>query len=84
MNGNDSGIIRIVEELGIVKEKAKAAHQRLDRMEVVIREDLSEIIAELKGISNWMHTSKGWAAAIALMASLLGGLIATFAPRFIQ
>lgn len=70
--------VEIIKTVGVIEERSKAAHQRIDKMEILLREDLGEIIDEVKSISKWMNTSKGWAAAALFTASILGGLIAAF------
>lgn len=42
------GVIR--ERVALADSKAKAAHERLDRLEVVIREDIKEIGRDIEGI----------------------------------
>lgn len=62
----------IREKLGSVQATAKAAHQRLDRLETGLREDLSELNKELKELNAYMHKGKGYAAAFMLLSGLLG------------
>lgn len=64
-------------------DAAKAAHTRVDKLEVLIQEDFAEIKADIKAIaakmdnvSSWAERSKGWAAAALLLATILGGIIA--------
>lgn len=62
-------------------DKADAAHRRLDRMEVLIREDFASMAADLKGLLRkvdtvvaWMNRSKGWAKAGVTMLSILSAV----------
>jgi len=71
------------ERMVTLDNKISASHARIDKLEILISQDLSEIkdgfndmSKELKEVMGWMNRSKGWAAAVMLMASVLGGLIA--------
>lgn len=66
----------VLEKLGALTEKVKAAHQRVDKVEFQIREDLKEIKDELKELSAYMHRGKGAVGAIMFLSSIFGaGLV---------
>ena len=70
------------ERVGVLDAKVTAAHSRLDRMEVGIREDLKEIKKDVKDLNGHMNRGKGWAAAALMIASAVGAgfmkLLTTF------
>lgn len=63
---------RVFEKIGQIAAKADAAHSRLDRLEIGVRDDLKEITNELKKLNEHMNRGKGWAAAAMLFAGLAG------------
>ncbi len=80
------------EKIGQLSAKADAAHNRLDKVEILVRDDLKEISKELKalsermqgkfeGISEYINKTKGRDAALIFISSLAGAgltkLIAT-------
>lgn len=85
-------IAAIQERLGSLDGKVTSAHSRVDKMESLIREDLKEMKAEFKEVSNelkdviaWMNSGK---ASIKIMlaiggvaASAIGGLISWIVSR---
>jgi hypothetical protein len=64
--------IEISEKIGVLAAKADAAHSRLDKLEIGLREDLKEIKKDLKELNGYMHRGKGWAAAIILLSGFAG------------
>lgn len=74
----------IRERLGELSAKAGAAHGRLDRLEIGIREDLKGIQDELKAISAWMNRGKGWAAAALLIAGAAGAAAMELAKSIVH
>ncbi len=73
----------IQQTIGEVKATAKAAHDRIDKLETGLREDLKEIAVKLGAIEAWMHTKKGYEAAVLLIASLIGGALTILANKFL-
>jgi hypothetical protein len=73
-------LLRNAERLGAVDAKANASHNRIDRLEIEIASDLTDIKKELHSISAWVNQSKGWAAAAFFLwgsiGALFGGLLA--------
>lgn len=65
----------IRERIGALAEKATAAHSRIDRLEVGLREDLKEIQKELKDLATDMSKSKGLTSAIVGGAGFLGAIL---------
>lgn len=63
------------EKIGVLSAKADAAHNRIDRLEGLVRADLSEIKAELKELIAHMHQGKGWWGGANWMMMLIGGVI---------
>lgn len=81
----------ILERVALVEAKATALHDRLDRTESGVKEQLkeikqtlAEISAELKAVVGWMNRSLGWAAAGAMVASLMGGLVTALVTKFLK
>lgn len=74
----------LLEAIGALKEKAKAAHERIDKLEVGLREDLKEISTKLSAIEQWMHTKKGYEAALMLVASIIGGALTILAEKILK
>lgn len=70
------------ERLVSINDKATAAHSRVDKLELLYRDDLKEIKQDIKEmsnhlntVSNWMHRGRGIAAALVIIAGLLGSLV---------
>lgn len=63
------------ERIGSLAAKATAAHDRIDKLETGLRDDLKEIKQELKSIAAWMNRGKGWAAAAMLLAGMGGAAV---------
>jgi putative component of toxin-antitoxin plasmid stabilization module len=72
------------EKLGVVIAKADAAHSRIDKLEVGLREDLKDLKSELKELNAHMHKGKGWAGAMLFMAGLAGGGLAAWISSIFQ
>lgn len=91
---DDKGILSpvlVIEKLITLDSKVTAAHSRIDKMELLIHEDLTELKGDLKEMSKelkdviaWMNRGKGWSAAILVLAGILGGAISTLAGLFIK
>lgn len=69
----------VSEKIGILGAKADAAHGRLDKLEVLIRDDLKELKSDLKELNAYMHRSKGWAAAMIFVGGIAGGAVTLIA-----
>lgn len=65
----------IYERLGQLDQKITAAHNRVDKVEGIIREDLKELKTELNKVVAWMNRSLGWAAALLFVGGIIGTLI---------
>ncbi len=81
-DGKRATVLDLLERVVVIEGKTSAAHQRIDKMESGIREDLDEIKAglkemsqELKDVIGWMNRGKGWAAAAILIAGAVGGVV---------
>ncbi len=62
----------MMEKIGALDAKVTAAHNRVDKLEIMLREDLKEILTDLKEIHAYMNKGKGWAAALMLLAGTSG------------
>lgn len=69
----------ILEKVGALDAKLSAAHQRVDRLEIGVRDDLRELKQEfkdlrkdVKALTDHMNRGKGWAAAMLLLAGSAG------------
>jgi hypothetical protein len=62
----------IMKSLGALQATTKAAHQRLDKVENEIREDLNKVNNKLDELNRFMERGKGWSAAFLLMSGFAG------------
>lgn len=62
----------LIESIGQLKATTKAAHQRLDKVENEIREDLDKVNNKLDQLNRFMERGKGWSAAFLLMSGFAG------------
>lgn len=60
------------EKIGQLTAKADAAHIRIDKVEVLVRDDLKEIKKDLKDLNTYMHRGKGWASAMLFISGFVG------------
>jgi Tfp pilus assembly protein PilN len=63
---------QIIESIGQLKATTKAAHQRLDKVENEIRQDISKVNDKLDELNRFMERGKGWSAAFLLMSGFAG------------
>jgi hypothetical protein len=63
---------QLIESIGQLKATTKAAHQRLDKVENEIRQDLSKVNDKLDELNRFMERGKGWSAAFLLMSGFAG------------
>jgi tetrahydromethanopterin S-methyltransferase subunit G len=70
------------EQLGVIKETAKAAHRRIDKIEEEVKETLKGIDEKVDALMTNMHTEKGWRAgakwAFGIVGAILGALVTYF------
>ena len=76
---NDSRVEILHEKFVTLDNKVTAFHSRVDKVELLISNDLREIkidfkelTTELKDVTAWMHRSQGWASASKYIAGALG------------
>lgn len=62
------------EKIGVLSAKADAAHSRIDKLEVLLRDDLKELKSDLKALNAYMHRGKGWAAAMVFISGIVGAV----------
>lgn len=67
--------IRISERIGVLDAKISAAHSRVDKIEELIKADLTEVKNDLKVVVAWMNRSLGWAAALLFVGGLFGAVL---------
>lgn len=67
--------IGIWEKMGQVIAKTDAAHTRLDKLEGVIREDLSKLNEAVAGLLAEMHKTQGRNGAIIFIIGGLGAIL---------
>lgn len=60
------------EKIGTLDAKVTAAHHRLDKLELAIRDDLKDLKVDLKELNEYMHKGKGWSAAFLFLAGISG------------
>lgn len=75
-------LLAIHQQIGQLEGKVSAAHSRLDKHEIRTQSDLTEIKADLKSLTEFMHKSKGWGAGALFVAGVVGSLIGSFAGIF--
>lgn len=83
-------LARIYEKMGQMDAKISAAHDRVDRLEAGVRDDLEDIKecmkdlgADIKVLNANMNRGKGWTAAILFLAGSAGaGLVELLALIF--
>jgi Tfp pilus assembly protein PilN len=63
---------QLIESIGQLKATTKAAHQRLDKVENEIRQDISKVNDKLDELNRFMERGKGWSAAFLLMSGFAG------------
>lgn len=72
----------IREKIGALSAKADAAHNRVDKLEILLREDLQGIKTDLKDLNAYMHRGKGWAAAMIFFGGIVGALFVKLFTHF--
>lgn len=65
----------IRERIGELQANVKAAHERLDTLEELIRNDLDQVKKDLKIVVAWMNRSLGWAGALLFTGTIFGFII---------
>jgi len=75
---DDTRRANMSERLGILDAKVSAAHTRVDKLELVIRDDLKGIREDLKELNAYMHRGRGWAGAMIFLSGLLGAGVFKF------
>lgn len=60
------------EKIGQLSAKAEAAHSRIDRVETEIKNELRELVKEMKELNAYMNRGKGWASAMLLLSGIVG------------
>lgn len=73
---------QLTERIIKAESSLERAHSRLDHVVTDVQGDVREIKADVKELAAWMHRSRGWAAASLFGASIIGGLIAAFIPKW--
>lgn len=68
--------IVLLEKVTTLNGKVEAAHGRVDKLEMMVRDDLNEIKEDLKELMGWMNRGKGWASASMVLSSMGGGIVA--------
>jgi Tfp pilus assembly protein PilN len=63
---------QLIDSIGQLKATTKAAHQRLDKVENEIRQDISKVNDKLDELNRFMERGKGWSAAFLLMSGFAG------------
>lgn len=73
--------LEIVEKIGALSAKVGAAHSRLDKLEVDIKDALKELHEDLKTLNAHMNKGKGWNAALMFLAAIFGAIIAELVKK---
>jgi len=63
------------EKLGVIGQKAEAAHSRLDKLEGVIREDLATLNAAVASLLAEMHKTQGRNGALLFVIGGVGTIL---------
>lgn len=75
-------LLAIHQQIGQLEGKVSAAHNRLDKHEMRVQSDLTEIKSDLKSLTEFMHRQKGWGAGALFVAGLMGSLLGALAKVF--
>lgn len=61
-----------MEKIGEIRASGKAAHQRIDKVEVDIKESLNKLEAQLAVLNEYMNKGRGMGAVILLLSGIFG------------
>lgn len=70
-------LLQLHQQIGQLEGKVSAAHSRLDKHEMRVQSDLTEIKSDLKALTEFMHRQKGWGAGALFVAGVFGSLLGT-------
>lgn len=70
-----ANLSEVKERLGILDTKCAGFDDRIDKLETLIRTDLSQVRDDLADVIAWMNRCLGWAAAALLIGGAAGGTI---------
>ena len=70
-------LLQAHQQLGQLEGKVGAFHSRMDKLELRVQSDLTEIKADLKALTEFMHRQKGWGAGALFVAGIVGGIFGT-------
>lgn len=65
----------INERVAILDMKVSAAHNRVDKLELILRDDLKAIKEDVHKIRDWTNKAKGAIAVLLVLLSLVGGAL---------
>lgn len=77
-------LLAIHQQIGQLEGKVSAAHNRLDKHEMRVQSDLTEIKSDLKSLTGFMHRQKGWGAGALFVAGIAGSLLGTLASILLK
>lgn len=73
----------ITERVAVTEKSIETEHQRTDKMEQMVREDLKEMredfrsmMTKLDDVIAFMNRGRGWVSAVMFLAGTFGGAVA--------
>jgi hypothetical protein len=70
-------LLQAHQQIGQLEGKVGAFHSRMDKLEMRVQSDLTEIKSDLKSLTEFMHRQKGWGAGALFVAGVFGSLLGT-------
>lgn len=77
-------LLQAHQQLGQLEGKVAAFHSRMDKLEIRLQSDLTEIKSDLKSLTEFMHRQKGWGAGALFVAGIAGSLLGTLASVLLK
>ncbi len=76
--------LAILEKIGSINSSVEHAHDRIDRLEHGIRDDLRDLKVDLKELNAHMNRAKGWSAAAVLLSGAMGGALVKLLSQILK
>jgi len=73
----------VLETIGALKAQVKAAHDRVDRLELRVVKELEKVGDKLDSIQAWMHKKQGSEMTWIFVGSLAGAVLTFLANKYL-
>lgn len=73
---------KLVQQVGANGAKIDLAHERMNRIETELRNDLKDVYAELTKINERLNKNAGFASGVLLLSGFIGAAIAKAIEMF--